>query len=253
MRTVKIILSAVLAISLVASCKDPNFVSRQDYDALMKEYEDLQAGSAAIREEYAQQAKSVDNILEKLSQISGSTVVLRSDMERGTAQMTQVQQIESGLDNIKDQLDELEKATKSNRQLRGMVASLKKVIAQKEAEIEDLKAEIAKRDATISEQHKTITEQSGTIENQNATISAQQENLRALLAEQAQMLFQAGVDFEDLGDEAPEVSLRKNKRKMAEFREAMYRKAIVYYNQAQAAGYPEAAYRISAVEEKLAQ
>ena len=85
------------------------------------------------------------------------------------------------------------------------------------------------------------------------TISAQQENLRALLAEQAQMLFQAGVDFEDLGDEAPEVSLRKNKRKMAEFREAMYRKAIVYYNQAQAAGYPEAAYRISAVEEKLAQ
>ena len=118
MRTVKIILSAVLAISLVASCKDPNFVSRQDYDALMKEYEDLQAGSAAIREEYAQQAKSVDNILEKLSQISGSTVVLRSDMERGTAQMTQVQQIENGLDNIKDQLDELEKATKSNRQLR---------------------------------------------------------------------------------------------------------------------------------------
>ena len=206
MRTVKIILAAALAIFMVASCKDPNFVSRQDYDALMKEYEDLQAGSAAIREEYAQQAKSVDNILEKLSQIS-----------------------------------------------RGMVASLKKVIAQKEAEIEDLKAEIAKRDATISEQHKTITEQSGTIENQNATISAQQENLRALLAEQAQMLFQAGVDFEDLGDEAPEVSLRKNKRKMAEFREAMYRKAIVYYNQAQAAGYPEAAYRISAVEEKLAQ
>ena len=137
MRTVKIILAAALAIFMVASCKDPNFVSRQDYDALMKEYEDLQAGSAAIREEYAQQAKSVDNILEKLSQISGSTVVLRSDMERGTAQMTQVQQIEDGLDNIKDQLDELEKATKSNRQLRGMVASLKKVIAQKEAEIEE--------------------------------------------------------------------------------------------------------------------
>ena len=54
MRTVKIILAAALAIFMVASCKDPNFVSRQDYDALMKEYEDLQAGSAAIREEYAQ-------------------------------------------------------------------------------------------------------------------------------------------------------------------------------------------------------
>lgn len=253
MRTVKIILAAALAIFMAVSCNDPNFVSRQDYDTLMKEYEDLQAGSQAIREEYAQQAKSVDGILQKLSEISGSTVVLRTDMERGTAQMTQVEQIENGLDNIKEQMDQLEKATKSNKQLRAMVSSLKKVIAQKEAEIEDLKAEIAKRDATISAQHKTITEQSGTIESQNATISAQQENLRALLAEQAQMLFQAGVDFEDLGDEAPEMSLKKNKRKMAEFREAMYRKAIVYYNQAQAAGYPEAAYRISAIEEKLAQ
>ena len=34
---------------------------------------------------------------------------------------------------------------------------------------------------------------------------------------------------------------------------AMYEKAIVYYRQAGAAGYPEAAFRISAVEEKLAQ
>ena len=253
MRTVKIILAAALAIFMAVSCDDPKFVSKEDYNTLMKEYEDLQAGSQAIREEYAQQAKSIDGILQQLSEISGNTVVLRTDMERGTAQMTQVEQIENGLDNIKEQMDALEKATKSNKQLRAMVSSLKKVIAQKEAEIEDLKAEIAKRDATISAQHKTITEQSGTIENQNATISAQQENLRALLAEQAQMLFQAGVDFEDLGDEAPEVSLKKNKRKMAEFREAMYRKAIVYYNQAQAAGYPEAAYRISAVEEKLAQ
>ena len=36
MRTVKIILAAALAIFMVASCKDSNFVSRQDYDALMK-------------------------------------------------------------------------------------------------------------------------------------------------------------------------------------------------------------------------
>ena len=253
MRTVKIALTALLALSLVTGCKDPNFVSRQDYETLEKEYEDLKTGSQAIREEYAAQAKAVDTILQELSQISGSTLTLRTDLEHGTAEMTQVEKIENGLEDIKDQLSQLETLTKSNKQLRGMVASLKKVIAQKETEIEELKAEIRKKDETITAQHHTITEQSGTIESQTATINAQQENLRSLLAEQAQMLFQAGVDFEDLGDDTPEVSLRKNKKKVAEFREAMYRKAIVYYNQAQAAGYPEAAFRISQVEEKLAK
>ncbi len=253
MRTFKIALAAFMALSLAVACDDSKYVSRQDYDTLAKDYEDLKNGSAAIREEYATQAQAVDNILQQLSQISGSTLTLRSDMERGTAEMTQVEKIENGLDDIKNKMDQLEAATKSNKQLRGMVRSLKKVIAEKEAEIETLKAEIRKKDETISAQHQTITEQSGTIESQSATINAQKDNLRALLAEQAQMLFQAGVDFEDLGDEAPEMSLRKNKRKMADFRNAMYQKAIVYYKQAENAGYPEAAFRISAIEEKLAQ
>ena len=253
MRTFKIALAALMALTLVASCGEDKVVSRQDYDNLAKDYEELKNGSAAIREEYATQAESIDNILQKLALISGNTLTLRSDMERGTAELTQVQKIENGLDDIKEKMDQLEAATKSNKQLRGVVKSLKKVIAEKEAEIETLKAEIKKKDATIHAQHQTITEQSGTIENQNSIISTQKDNLRALLAEQAQMLFQAGVDFEDLGDDAPEVSLRKNKRKMADFRKAMYEKAIVYYRQAEAAGYPEAAFRISAVEEKLAQ
>jgi predicted nucleic acid-binding Zn-ribbon protein len=252
MRTFKIALAAALTLLAVAACKEPKYVSKEDYDNLAQEYQDLKAGSEAIRQEYADQAQAVDNILQQLSQISGSTLTLRTDMERGTAQMTQVQLIETGLDDIKVKMDELDKATKNNKALRNMVKSLKKVIAEKEAEIESLKAEIKKKDATISAQHQTITEQNGTIENQTATINAQKDNLRAILAEQAQMLFQAGVDFEDLGDEAPEMSLRKNKRKMADFRNAMYQKAIVYYKQAEAAGYPEAAYRISAIEEKLA-
>ena len=253
MRIVKVAVGLALALFLAASCDDPNYVSRQEYDSLLKEYEDLQAGSQAIREQHAAQAAAVDRILQQLSQISGSTVTLRSDLEHGTAEMTQVEKIESGLDKIKEQMDELETLTKKNKQMRNMVASLKKVIQEKEAEIEELKEEIRKKDETITRQHKTITEQSGQIESQSVTISAQQENLRALLAEQAQMLFQAGVDFEELGDEAPEVTLRKNKRKMADFQDNMYRKAILYYQQAQNAGYPDAAYRIMQVEEKMAQ
>ena len=252
MRTVQIALTVALTLLLAAACKEPKYVSREDYDALQKEYEDLQAGSRAIREQHAAQAQAIDHILQQLSQISGSTVTLRTDVEQGTAEMTQVEQIESGLVNIKAQMDELEALTKNNRQLKGIVGSLKKVIAEKEAEIEQLKEEIRRKDETITTQHATIREQSGTIESQNATIAGQQENLRALLAEQAQMLFQAGVDFENLGDETPEVSLKKNRQKIANFQETMYQKAIVYYRQAQSAGYPEAAYRISQVEEKLA-
>lgn len=253
MRTFKIILAAAFALAVAAACEDTHFVSQKEYDTLVKEYEDLKTGSEAIREEYAQQAQAVDSILMQLSQISGSTLTLRTDIERGTAKMTQVQKIEHGLVDIKTRMEELEQATRNNKALRNMVKSLKKVIEEKEAEIESLKAELKKKDETIHAQHQTITEQNGTIENQNTIINSQKDNLRALLAEQAQMLFQAGVDFEDMGDEAPEMSFRRNKRKMADFRNAMYQKAIVYYKQAEAAGYPEAAYRISAIEEKLAQ
>lgn len=252
MRIVKITLAAALALLLTVGCDDPNYVPREEYNSLLKEYQDLKEGSQAIREEHAAQAQAVDRILQLLSQISGSTLTLRSDIEMGKGEMTQVQKIENGLDKIKDQMDNLEAMTRDNKQLKGVVASLKKVIKEKEAEIEQLKEEIRQRDETISQQHKTIAEQSGTIASQDLTISVQKENLRALLAEQAQMLFQAGVDFEQLGDDAPEVTLKKNRRKMADFQDTMYEKAILYYKQAQAAGYPEAAVRISQVQEKLA-
>ncbi len=252
MRIVKIALAATLTVLLAAACDEPKYVSREEYDHVVKEYEELQTASKAIREEYATQAKAVDRILQQLSQISGSTVTLRSDLEHGTAEMTQVEKIESGLDKIKDQMEELDALSKNNKQLKGVISSLKKVIQEKEKEIEQLKEEIRKKDQTITEQGLTIERQSGTIASQEATIGTQQENLRALLAEQAQMLFQAGVDFEELGDDAPEVSLRKNKQKMANFQDNMYQKAILYYKQAEAAGYPEAAHRISQVEEKLA-
>lgn len=252
MRIVKIALAAALGLLLATGCEDPNYVPREEYNTLLKEYQELQAGSKAIREEYAAQAQSVDRILQQLSQISGSTLSLRSDIEQGKGEMTQVEKIESGLDKIKTQMGQLDALTKDNKQLKGMVASLKKVIAEKEKEIEQLKEEIRKRDETITRQDQTIAEQSGTIANQNLTINVQKENLKALLAEQAQMLFQAGVDFEQLGDDAPDVSFMRNRRKIADYQDSMYEKAILYYKQALAAGYPQAANRISQVEEKLA-
>ena len=87
MRIVKIALAVALTLLLAAACKEPKYVSKQEYDDLVKEYEELQAGSKAIREQHAAQAEAVDRILQQLSQISGSTVTLRTDVEQGTAEM----------------------------------------------------------------------------------------------------------------------------------------------------------------------
>lgn len=250
MRTIKIA-SFFVAVLLVSACiNNSGTVSQAEYDQLLQEYADLQAGAEATRTEYAAQAAAMESILQELSQISGKTVTLRTDVEQGTARLTQVEQIQDSIDSIKDKLDRLEK---EGAQYKKTILSLRKVITEKEAEIEQLKAEIEARDATISEQHQTIASQQEAIQTQNETIIAQRENLRAAVQEQAQMLFQAGVDFEDLGDNAPQMTWRKNKEKMKDLTREMYEKAITYYRMAKETGYPEAAYRISQVEEKMAK
>ena len=77
-------------------------------------------------------------------------------------------------------------------------------------------------------------------------------NLQKAVQEQARMLYQAGVDFEELGDESPTVSRRKDKAKVKSLTLEMYEKALLYYSKSQETGYPGAADRIAAVREKMA-
>ena len=160
--------------------------------------------------------------------------------------------IENSISDIKGKLSQLERLTQDNAQYKKLVSSLRTVIAEKEKEIEDLKAEIQDKDRTINEQNEMISAQHGTIAQQNETINAQQENLSKAVREQARMLFQAGLDFEELGDESPSVSRRKDKAKVKSLTLEMYEKAILYYSKAQETGYPEASERIAAVKEKMA-
>ena len=46
---------------------------------------------------------------------------------------------------------------------------------------------------------------------------------------------------------------RRDKAKVKDFATQMYQKAIFYYKKAAETGYPEAAYRITQVEEKMAR
>ena len=172
-------------------------------------------------------------------------------MEQGTARLNQVEMIESSIQDIKGKLDRLEQLTRDNAEYRKVVSSLKTVIAEKEKEIEGLRAEIVEKDRTISEQSEKITAQHGTIVMQTETINAQQATLEKAVREQSQMLFQAGQDFEQLGDDVPAVSRRKDKAKVRTLTVEMYEKAILYYTKALETGYADAAARIDAVREKM--
>ena len=255
MRTLPII-PILLAAVLVASCefrfRSGDTVPKEDYDAVVRAYDDLKVSAEATRDSYIEQAVAVDNILQELSQISGSTAVLRTDLEQGTAQLNQVEMIENSLGDIKGKLSQLERLTQDNEQYRKVVASLKTVIAEKEKEIEGLKAELQAREQTINEQNEMISAQHGTIAQQNETISAQQVNLEKAVREQARLLYQAGVDFEELGDESPTVSRRKDKAKVKSLTIEMYEKAILYYSKALETGYADAADRLAGVQEKMA-
>ena len=250
------VIGIVFPLFLLVSCAGgpaEGYVPQEEYDDLKQEYAQLKESSAATREQYVEQAEAMEKILQELAQVSGSTVTLRTDVEKGTARLTQVQQIENRIGDIKTKLDGLDNLTKQNTAYRKLITSLRKVIDEKEQEIEALKGEIQRRDATISEQNETITRQSGTISSQNETISSQQEKLRLAVAEQAQLLFQAGVDFENLGDGSPVVRRRKDKERVMDLTREMYEKSILYYTKAMETGYPEAQYSINAVQQKIAQ
>ena len=253
MRTQPIIL-ITLVVFLAAGCtfNSGESVPKEDYDAVVQAYEDLRTSAEATRDSYIEQAAAVDNILQELSQISGSTAVLRTDVEQGTARLNQVEMIENSIGELKQKLSRLDKLTADNAQYKKVVASLKTVISEKEKEIEGLRAEIQAKDRTITEQSEQITAQHGTIAQQKETITAQQENLAEAVREQARMLFQAGEDFERLGDESPVVSRRKDKAKVRDLTREMYGKALLYYAKARDTGYAEAAARIDAVREKMA-
>ena len=244
-------LSCLLLLAVACGFPKGETVPKEEYDTVVQAYEDLKASAEVTRNGYIEQAAAVDNILQELSQISGSTAVLRTDVEQGTARLNQVEMIENSLQDIKGKLDRLDLLTRDNAEYRKVVASLKSVISEKEKEIEGLRAEIVEKDRTISEQSEQISAQHGTIVMQNETISAQQATLEKAVREQSRMLFQAGQDFEQLGDDSPTVSRRKDKAKVKSLTVEMYEKAIEYYSMARETGYAEAGERIEAVREKM--
>ena len=81
MKRISALLAALVLIFSFTACEEPGTtVSKGEYDHLMEEYRELKAGTEALRAEHAAQAVAIDNILQELSQLSGRTVLLRSEI-----------------------------------------------------------------------------------------------------------------------------------------------------------------------------
>ena len=250
MRTVKN--SVIIAlVTILSACNNGDTVPKAEYDDVLAEYEELRQTTSATQKAYVKQAEQVDSILVALSKISGKAAAIRLDVETGTGKLTQVEQIQGNIENIKDRIDELEKLASNNAALKKIITGLKKVVEEKDKEISQLKKQVKEQKKKIQEQDRTIAEQTGTINTQYETILQQKQSLEQAVKKQAVMLYNAGVAFENLGDDSPEIKRKKDREKVDNLTKEMYQNALQYYNEAYAAGYTAAQTRITAVTRKI--
>lgn len=245
-------MKSVLAVCLLAiafsGCRQT--VSQEKYDDIVREYNELKQSVEDAQNSNVQQAVTLNQTLNELAEISGTTELLRSDIERGSAKLSQAEKISKSISSIKRKIDDLESKVSDKTYVR-MVNNLKTIVREKEKEIEGLKQVIQEQEGTIKAQEGTISEQNDRINEQLGTISAQAEQLRNIVAQQAALLNQAGKDFEEMGDDIPEVSRKKNKRKVESWAASMYSTAIIYYKRAESYGHQQSSYDIRRVEAKL--
>ena len=241
MRVYKIISVLILA-GLFYSCGGG--VYQKDYDELKEENKLLKESLDATHTSVLNQAATINKTLSELAEISGNTLILRGDIENGTARVTQAEKLSTNIKVIKNRIAALEKQIGNDKAYKKIVSNLKTIIKEKEAEINSLKV-------IIENQNTTITEQKSTIEQQGLQISNQQEQLHQAVKAQASLLYQAASEFEQFADEVPDVSRKKNKEKVNEWAISMLSRSLLYYQESQKYGI-DASSAISRVQRKIA-
>ena len=226
MRVYKIISLFVLA-GLLWSCGGG--VSQEEYDEIYNEYKQMKESLDATQQSNLNQAATINKTLSELAEISGNTMVLRGDIENGTARVTQAEKISNNLKAIKSKIASLEKQVGNDSAYKKIISNLKTIVKEKEAEINSLKE-------IIESQNTTIKEQESTIEQQGQQLSDQQEQLKKAVKAQASLLYQAASEFEKFAQDVPDVSRKKNQRKVNEWAVTMLSRAILYYQESQKYG-----------------
>jgi len=236
MRTQKILAIVALTIAALTSCNRlyKDVASQAEVDNLKKELNDMRTEHNNLQKQYIDQNAELSAILDELAFVTGRTSKLRVDVEKGSARMTQAEQISIRINALKERITELEKSNNllnsKSREFERIIAGFNKVITEQESQIKELRAEIESK-------NRTIRNQSDTINFQNKTILDQRDALQQKVEEQAAMLFKAGQELESLGDSSPKVTWRKNKQKVEDMQQSLYRSAMNYYNMALESGY----------------
>ena len=222
--------------------------SKAAIEGIQSELVSSRNSEAELKDRIYDRNQEMSIILSELAAISGRTSSLKVDVESGSASISQAQQIEENIAAIKKRISDLEKAgssaSKKDREFQTVIENFKKVVAQQEQQINSLKEEIRQKDILIADQQTTI-------DRQQQTIGIQKKNLDEMVAAQAKALFDAGVTLEQIADDAPQVSWKKNRQKLDEMSQSIYRKAREYYTMALEAGYEPASEALASVDEKI--
>ena len=211
-------------------------VPKAEYDKLNTEYREARRNLGIKNEAVFKAQQDINLILYRIAEVSSTTLGLRRDVELGNAEMRQAEQIDKHIDQLKKYIKQLENKT-SDKEYLTIIKNLKTILSGKEKEIQQLK--------------KTIIEQEHQIHNQSIVISSQERQLNQAIANQAVLLFQAGQDLEKLADDIPDVSRKKNKKKIDLYQKTILRKALFYYEKASQYGYKNADGYIRQVKYKL--
>jgi len=225
-------------------------VSQKDYDELKDENKLLKESLDATHTSVLNQAATINKTLSELAEISGNTMELRVDVEKGIARVKQADRISSNIKAIKSRIASLEKQVGNDSAYKKIVANLKTIVKEKEAEINSLKKIIESQNITIIEQDSTINQQQQAIEQQGLLLSNQQEQLRKAVKIQAHLLYQAASEFEQFAKEVPDVSRKKNQKKVNEWAITMLSRSLLYYQESQKYGI-NASLDISRVQRRI--
>jgi len=261
MKTINCLAVLATAAVLLVSCGENSpFVKRSDLEKSQNENAELKDFVQNLQSNFAKQNEDLASILNDLSSISRRTAQLHVKAENPVAEADTIVMINENIDAIKLRIDKLEQEANRARKLDKSLAvatrtikELRATVAAQEEKIDEMAAAIKSKDATIKIQSSTISVQNEKISSQTETIAAQDAQLKKTMADQVEMIYQAGVALEDIADNGDfKVVGRKDKNAIKEYRKTIYAKAVSYYEAAIAQGHQQAQQSLDNLKNKLA-
>lgn len=175
----KLITSLALCLCVFAmhSCdeKDKSVtVSKEKYDALQEKYDMLKESTESTLSASEQTHAELNMLMQELNQVSGQTLSLQMDVERGRMadKRTTTERIKESIANIKKRLNNIP-TQKADKRTLALVKSLRNTIELNEKEIDRLNNVIEEKNTTINTLDQKLTDTNKELE---VTLNKLQQN-----------------------------------------------------------------------------